>query len=166
MFQSVHEHRVLLGTSGSRRLKRGPGRDLAVLEVAPQCDGQAPRQRHDADPSHALAPARKALPKPPGQEALGLQGQPAPGQFDQHRARSLGARLADALLDLTASTIVGRRREPQTADQLAPVGETSPAKHFPDQHPGPLVSDRAQSCQLRDQRMLAFGQLLAPRPAP
>lgn len=84
---------VLLRTSGSRRLKRGPGRDLAVLEVAPQCDGQAPRQRHDANPSHALAAARKALVKPPGQEAFGLQGQPAPGQLDQHRARLLPALL-------------------------------------------------------------------------
>ena len=44
---------------GRACLERRAGWYLAVLEVAPQRDGQAPRQGDDAHPAHALAPAAK-----------------------------------------------------------------------------------------------------------
>jgi hypothetical protein len=41
-------------------LERGAGRDLAVLQVAPQRDRQAPCQGNDAYAPHALASCREA----------------------------------------------------------------------------------------------------------
>src|SRR2546428_357956 len=78
-------------------------------------------------------------------------------------ARSLVAGLADALLDLAVAAGVGRGRQSQAAGQFTPVGKAPPAEQLLDQHPGALRSDGAQSGQLRHLRLLAVGELLAPR---
>lgn len=52
-----------------------------MLEAAPRRDAEVPRQRRDAHAPHAFAAAGKAPVKPLGQETVGLQMQPAPGQF-------------------------------------------------------------------------------------
>ena len=57
--------------------KLRPFGDLPLLEVAPQGNGQAPSQRHNADPPHALAPGGEAFGKPLAQFALRLIAQPA-----------------------------------------------------------------------------------------
>src|SRR5438445_982560 len=89
--------------SGGGRLERGPGRDLAVLEVAPQGNSQPSRQCDDAYATHALAATGEAPVEPLAQGAVGLQAQPAPRQLHQQGSRSLVAGLADALLDLAVA---------------------------------------------------------------
>src|SRR5678816_2877269 len=98
--------RWLLGSSDSSRLEQGSGRDLAVLQIAPQGDRQFPGQGHDAHASHSLATAGEALVEPLGQGALRLQAQPAPSEFDQQRAHSLVAGLADALFGLAGAAVI------------------------------------------------------------
>src|SRR5213593_606955 len=87
-------------------LERGAGRDLAVLDVAPQRDGQAPRQRHDAYAAHALAAAGEAPVEPVAQVAARLQAQPPPGQLHEQGAHALVAGFADALLGLAVAAVV------------------------------------------------------------
>ena len=155
-----------LGALRSSGFERGAGRDLAVLQVAPQRDRQAPCQGHDAYAPHALAACGEAPVEPLGQLAVGLQAQPAPRELHQQRPRSLVAGLADALLDLAATTVVGRGRQSQAAGQLAPVGEAPPAEQLLDQHPGAFGPNCSQLGQLRYQRLLAvlhrFALLAAP----
>jgi hypothetical protein len=59
--------RGLAGASSGGWLERGPGRNLAVLQIAPPRDHQAPSQGHDAHPAHALAPTSEAPVEPLGQ---------------------------------------------------------------------------------------------------
>ena len=66
-----------------RRLELRTGRDLPVLQVAPQRDHQPPGQRHDAHASHALARGREPPLVPVAHLAVGLVPQPAPGQLHQ-----------------------------------------------------------------------------------
>ena len=54
----------------------------------------------------------------------------------------------------------------QAAGQLTPVGKAPPAEQLLDQHPGALRSDGAQPGQLRHQRLLLIGQLLALAQSP
>src|SRR6516162_6777980 len=145
--------------SGGGWLEASAGWDLAVLQVAPQGDGQTPCQSHYADAAHALARTCKAPVEPLRQCAARLQAQPAPGKLDQQGAHSSIAGLADALLDLAVTAGVGSRHQAEAARQLTSVGEVPPAEHLLDEHPGTLGPDGAQADQLRDQRLLALGKL-------
>ncbi len=113
--------------SGCGGLQVRPCRDLAVLQVAPQRDGQAPGQGYDSHTPHASARSREAPVEPECQLAVGLQAQPTPCLFHQQRSYSPVARLADALLAFDAAARVRRRHQPQAARQLASVGEVPPA---------------------------------------
>src|SRR5216683_7034801 len=107
-----------------------PLRDQPVLQVAPQRNGQAPGQRHNADASQALAATGEASVKPLAQFTLRLVAQPAPSELHHQRTHPSIAGLGNALLDFTLSTVVGRGRQPETARHLASVAKVPPTKQL------------------------------------
>src|SRR5271155_250604 len=131
-----------------------PLRDQPVLQVAPQRNGQAPGQRHNADASHALATTGEAARKPLAQFALRLVVQPGPRQLHHQSTHPSIAGLGNALLGLALPTRVGRGCQPETACHLAPVAKAPPTKQLLPQHPTAAYPDPAQ---LREPRHLWFG---------
>ena len=81
--------------------------DQPVLQVAPQRNGQAPGERHNADASHALATTGEAAVKPLAQFTLALVAQPAPSELHHQSAHPSIAGLGDALLDFALPAVVG-----------------------------------------------------------
>ncbi len=76
--------------------------DLAGLQVAPQRDGQAPRQGHDADAAHPLPPAGEAPIEPLRQRAAGLQAPPLQANStSKARTRRLPALLMPCSISLS-----------------------------------------------------------------
>src|SRR5215472_4378920 len=118
--------------------------DHAVLDVAPQGNQQPPRQGHDADAPHALAPGRKALGEPGTECAARLIAQPVPGELHQQRAHPSIARLADALLTLTIAAVVGAGVKPRAAGQLPAVAKATPAKQLACEQPSAGQANAAQ----------------------
>src|SRR5438105_13823401 len=114
-----------------------------VLEVAPQRNQQFPCQCHDADAAHAQAPAGEA--RPLGKRALWLEAQPQPRDFHDHGPHSAIARLAEALVALALSAVVGRTHQAGERGELTPVTKLPPAEELHHQEPGARRTDRPQA---------------------
>src|SRR5271166_130730 len=128
--------------------------DQPVLQVAPQGNGQAPGQRHNADASHALATTGEASVKPLAQFTLRLVAQPAPSELHHQSTHPSIAGLGNALLGFALPAGVRRGRQPETARHLAPVAKAPPTEELLPQHPAAAYPDPAQ---LREPRHLRFG---------
>src|SRR3974390_3028767 len=74
--------------------QHGAFRHQAVLEIAPQCNHELARQRHDGDAPHASFLIADAGAEPMGELAVRLMVEPAPGELDGERARAAVAGLA------------------------------------------------------------------------
>src|SRR3990167_8123893 len=136
----------------------------AILEVTPQRNEQSPRQRNDADAAHAQAPAGEASLVPLAERALGLEAQPQPGDLDHHGPHPAVARLADALVALAVSAVVGRAHQARKSRHFTPVAKAPPAEELHHQQPGAGRPDRPQAHQLHDAALgigLRFAQPLA-----
>src|SRR6266567_7741287 len=120
-----------------------PLRDQSILEVAPQRNGQAPSQRHNADASQALATTGEASVKPLAQFTLRLVAQPAPSELHHQSTHPAIAGLGNALLGFALPAGVGRGRQPETARHFAPVAKAPPAEELLRQHPAAAHPDPA-----------------------
>src|SRR6266567_4674127 len=140
-----------------------PLRDQSILEVAPQRNGQAPSQRHNADASQALATTGEASVKPLAQFTLRLVAQPTPSELHHQSTHPSVASLGNALLGFALPARVGRGREPETTCHLAPVAKVAPTKQFLRQHPAAAHPDTAQLRKPCDLRFAARGHRLALR---
>lgn len=101
-------------------------RELTELDEAPQRDQQLARQRHDPDLPHPLAAAAEARPVPLRQRTLGLEAKPGPRLLDRPPDPA-AAILADPLLPLLRSAVVGSGRQSGKRSYLSAVLEASPA---------------------------------------
>src|ERR1700736_4823989 len=70
---SIDVRRSCRNRVAAMRLEFSPTRNLAILEVAPQRNAQAPRERDNPDASQALATLREACVKPLTQLARRLE---------------------------------------------------------------------------------------------
>ena len=126
--------------------------------------GESPRQRHDADAAHAQAPAGEASLVPLAERALGLEPQPQPGDLDHHGPHPAIARLADALVALAVSAVVGCAHQARKSRHFTSVAKAPPAEELHHQQPGAGRPDRPQVHQLHDAALgigLRFAQPLA-----
>jgi hypothetical protein len=98
----------------------------AVCEVTPQRNEQSARERNDADAAHAQAPAGEASVVPLAERALGLEAQPQPGDLDHHGPHPAVARLADALVALAVSAVVGRAHQARKSHHFTPIAKAPP----------------------------------------
>src|SRR5712691_12608363 len=133
-----------------------------VLEVAPQRNQQFPRQRHDADAAHAQSPGGETRLIPLTECAPWLEAQPQPGNPHDHGSHPAITRLADALVALALSAVVGRTHQAGERGELTPVTKVPPAEELHHQEPGARRADRPQAHQMNDPALGFGSRVLQP----
>src|SRR5208282_4127676 len=126
------------------RAQHGAGGHHAGLEISPQRHHQLAGERHDGDAPDAALEVAHPLAEPAAQFAVGLMGDPQPGEFDGELAGAVVAGFADALVAPALAAVVGHPDEPEIAADLAAIVERA-IEHFIDQ---PLPADRADAFEL------------------
>ena len=130
------------------QLQNGLGRNPAGRRTAPQCNHQPPRERYDADAPQTFR-ARKSVPIPARERTVRLPAQPIPRQLNGDRLQPRIPGATDSLLVARLPAVIGRRRKPQDAADLAAIVERAPDEAFVDQsrgagHRHPLEPDQAR----------------------
>jgi len=124
-------------------------RNHAILEVTPQRNEAiaAPTQRCRC--GACAAPAGEASVGTTAERALRLEAQPQPGDLDHHGPHPAVTRLADALVALAVSAVVGVLTKPQER-HFTRLSKAPPAEELHHQQPGAWSARLPQAHQLHD----------------
>src|SRR4051794_21778110 len=155
--------RLLLPGGGSPgRTEDDALRRLAGGHQPPQRDQQLPRQRHDHGLARAAAGVRGARPVPPGEVAVSLEAQEAPGELEHAAAHPGVAHPGQALLPPPGPALVRRAGQPGVARQRLAVPQLA-REHLAHQHVRRLDADPDRPGQQADHRVRpVLGGLLQP----
>ena len=106
-------------------LERSSFGDDAVLDKTPQRDCKFSGQRDNADLAAPHAFGAEALAPPQRKFAVGLIAEPEPSQLDERLPRELVAGLADPLITVDVTTVVGAGRKPNERRHMSSGFERS-----------------------------------------
>ena len=118
-----------------------------MARVAPQCDQQLSRDRHDRHAPVSLAMAVGALHEPSGDGAACLEAHPTPRELDEASSHDGVPCLADALLMLQATAAIRAGCQSGESRYAATVSEVA-TKDLTCQHHGSVAPHASQLFQL------------------